>query len=302
MKIVLAGGTGFIGRGIIERFARESHSIVLLTRRASQSYPAWPSVRTVLWDARSVGDWAVELDGADAVMNFVGEPLDAKRWTARQKETIIASRVEPTRALIEAIRRARQKPPALINASAVGYYGPVEHDAVTEERGPGSDFLAHVVTRWENEATRATQQGVRVVLLRMGVVLARDGGALKKMALPFRLYLGGHLGSGRQWFPWVHREDVAGVVDFALHQPALAGPVNVVAPQAVTMKQFCVALGKAMRRPSWAPVPSLVLRVLLGEMADMLLTGQRVVPAQLMRHNYTFRFPGLDDALRDIFS
>ncbi len=301
MKIVLAGGSGFIGRGVLEKFARESHTIVLLTRQPSRTYPAWPTVRSVQWDARTVGAWAAELDGADAVLNFAGEPLDAKRWTLRQKEVIVFSRVDATRALVEAMRQAKNKPPVLVNASAVGYYGPVEHEEVTEDHGHGSDFLAHVVHEWENEAEAATQLGVRVVRLRMGVVLARDGGALRKMALPFKFFVGGYLGSGKQWFPWVHRDDVTNVVDFVMKTPSLSGALNVVAPDAVTMKQFCDVLGRVMGRPSWMPVPGFVLTVALGEMADMLLTGQRVVPAKLTEHAYRFLFPKLEDALRAIF-
>lgn len=301
MKIVLAGGGGFIGRGIVEKFAREAHGIVLLTRQAAREHPEWPAVRSVRWDARTIGSWATEIEGADAVLNFAGEPLDAKRWTAKQKKVIVSSRVEATRALVEAIRQAQKRPPVLVNASAVGYYGHVEHDEVTEDRGRGGDFLAQVVSEWESEAENASQYGVRVVCLRMGVVLAQDGGALRKMALPFKFFVGGYVGTGRQWFPWVHRADVANVVDFVLRNPSLRGAVNVVAPESVTMKQFCDVLGKVMGRPSWAPVPGVVLKVALGEMADMLLTGQRVVPAKLDRHGYRFLFPKLDDALRDIF-
>jgi hypothetical protein len=298
MKIIVAGGSGFVGRGIVEKFA--SHSVVVLSRRASPGDAAWPNVRYVQWDARTGGDWASELEGADAVMNFAGEPLDARRWTAKQKERIILSRVDATRAIVEALRRVQNRPPVLVNASAVGYYGPVEQEEVTEDRGPGDDFLAHVVSRWEQEAEAASSLGVRVVRLRMGVVLARDGGALRKMALPFKFFAGGYMGTGRQWFPWVHRDDVAHVANFVLQDSTLKGAVNVVAPDSVTMKQFCDALGKAMRRPSWAPVPGFVLKLALGEMADMLLTGQRVVPAKLLQHGYKFLFPTLPDALRAI--
>ncbi len=299
MKIIVAGGSGFVGKGVVEKFV--SHSVVVLSRRSSSGGAAWPNVRYVQWDARTVSEWASELEGADAVMNFVGEPLDARRWTAKQKELIVLSRVDATRALVEALRRAKNRPPVLVNASAVGYYGPVAHEEVTEERGPGNDFLAHVVSRWEQEAEAASPLGVRVVCLRMGVVLARDGGALRKMALPFKVFAGGYMGTGRQWFPWVHRDDVAQVASFVLQHSAVSGAVNVVAPDSVTMKQFCDVLGKVIRRPSWAPVPGFVLKLALGEMADMLLTGQRVVPAKLLSHGYKFLFPKLPDALRAIF-
>ena len=301
MKIVIAGGGGFIGRGIVEKFARESHAVVVLTRSHPRLSFARENVRTVLWDARTVGTWASEVDGADAVMNFAGEPLDAKRWTQKQKEIIVRSRVESTEAIVEALRRATNKPSVFINASAVGYYGSVEQEEVTEEYRRGEGFLADVVHRWEETALRAVAEGVRTVLLRMGVVLARDGGALTKMALPFRLFVGGPIGLGRQWFPWIHRDDVASIAHFAMKNSALAGPVNAVAPESVTMRQFCETLGKVLRRPSWAPVPGFVLKLALGEMSEMILTGQRVVPANLLRVGYSFIFPTLDDALRDIF-
>lgn len=301
MKIVIAGGGGFIGRGIVEKFARESHAVVVLTRSASRASAASENVRMVLWDARTTGTWASEVDGAEAVMNFVGEPLDAKRWTQKQKAIIVRSRVEPTEAIVEALRRATNKPSVFINASAVGYYGSIEQEEATEEYRRGEGFLADVVHRWEETALAAGAAGVRTVLLRMGVVLARDGGALAKMVLPFRLFVGGPIGSGRQWFPWIHRNDVANIAHFVVNNPTLVGPVNVVAPEAVMMRRFAEVLGKVLRRPSWAPVPGFLLKLALGEMSEMLLTGQRVVPAKLSRAGYSFMFPTLERALGDIF-
>ncbi len=303
MKIVLTGGSGFIGKRLIEKLVSAQHNIVLLSRNPSSvNMSIWYTVAVKQWDGKNPGDWAADVDGADAVMNFAGEPIAAKRWTTAQKEKIINSRVDATRAIVDAIKQAKRKPSVLINASAVGYYGSVENDEVTEAYKRGDGFLPIVCDKWETEARTAGNLGVRVVLLRMGVVVGEGGGALEKMALPFRMFVGGPVGSGKQWFPWVHRDDVVNIVLFALENSRLSGPVNVAAPESVTMRQFCDALGKAMHRPSWAPVPSFVLRLALGEMAEMLLTGQRVVPSKLRLNGYSFRFPKLDGALADIFS
>jgi hypothetical protein len=300
MKILLTGGSGFIGKSLAEKLTADQHSVVILTRNPDKTREM-RGVSVKHWDAKNVGDWASEVDGADAVLNFAGESIGGKRWTARQKENIIESRHNATRALVEAIRQARRKPSVLISASGVGYYGHVEQEEVTESHPRGEGFLPEVCERWENEAKAAEQFGVRVVRLRQGVVLERDGGALPRMSLPFKMFVGGYLGSGAQWFPWIHRADLVGIVRFVLAHGALSGPVNVVAPEARTMKEFCAALGRALKRPLWAPVPSFVLKAALGEMSEMLLTGQRVVPAKLVQAGYQFKFSKLDDALSDIF-
>ncbi|MEK9137485.1 MAG: TIGR01777 family oxidoreductase, partial [Bacteroidota bacterium] len=233
-------------------------------------------------------------------INFAGEPLDAKRWLRSQKERIIGSRVDATSAIVHAISKAKQKPSVMISASGVGYYGAVETGEVTEDAPRGSDFLSETTYQWEKAAHGAEALGVRTVVLRIAVVLGSGGGALRKMLIPFRLFVGGPLGSGRQWFPWVHRDDLVGVILFALSSPEISGPVNVVAPEVVKMQGFCSALGQALHRPSWAPVPSFVLKAVLGEMSEMVLTGQRAVPRVLERYGYRFKFPQLSAALTDI--
>lgn len=303
MKILLTGGTGFIGERLVCRLLEAGHSLVLLTRRLPRSSDGMSSdVRYAEWDGRNGGAWASEVDGADAVLNLVGEPIAGKRWTVAQKERIVRSRVEGTRAIVSAISRSKTRPSILVNASGVGYYGAVEDGEVTEMHPRGEGFLAETCALWENEAKAAEALGVRVTMLRLGVVLDKGGGALQKMVPPFRFFVGGPIGTGRQWFPWIHREDVAGVVLHILSHPSLAGPINLAAPETVTMKQFCSGLGKALGRPSWAPVPSFVLKLILGEMAQMLLTGQKVIPKKLSHSSYVFRFPELDGALRSIFS
>jgi uncharacterized protein (TIGR01777 family) len=212
------------------------------------------------------------------------------------------SRVDATRALVYAIHHAQKKPSVLVNGSAVGYYGDVPNGEVTESHKKGEGFLSNVCEKWEEAALLAQTYGVRVVLLRTGVVLGDDGGALQRLALPFKFFVGGWVGSGNQWFPWIHRDDVVNIILHAIHTDHVSGPVNGAAPESLTMRQFCEALGKAMRRPSWAPAPGFVLRVALGEMSTMLLTGQRAVPMKLIASGFKFKFPNVDGALADIFS
>ena len=303
MKIILTGGSGFIGSRLVERLAMKGHDVIVLTRDPSSlEIRKYSNVKAKQWDGKNSGAWSSEVDGADAVMNFAGESIGGKRWTSKQKEKILNSRIDATRALIDAMKQAKKKPGVLINASAVGYYGPVEEGEVMESHQPGNDFLAGVCKRWEQEAQAAEQLGVRVVILRQGVVIDKGGGALEKMSLPYKMFVGGPVGSGRQWFPWIHRNDAVNIALFAAENISIAGPVNVVAPEIVRMKEFSKALGRAMHRPSVLPVPGFVLKVALGEMSEMLLTGQRVVPARLTVAGYSFLYPQLDRALRAIFS
>ncbi len=301
MKIVCTGGTGFIGAGLIPALTMQGHTVVLLTRRQpGRPSPPDARVRGVFWNGRDGGAWAGEIEGAGAVINFAGEPLDQKRWTPAQKALIRESRVNATRAVVTAIAGASRRPAVLINASAVGYYGDTGDAPVTEKSPPGSGFLAETCIRWEAEAWTAEKHGVRTVALRAGPALGNRGGALPKMVLAYRLYAGGPLGSGQQRFPWVHRDDLVSVVAHILADSSYSGPINVAAPEAVTNRQFCEALGRVLRRPCWLPVPEAVLKVALGEMASMVLEGQYVIPARLQELGFTFRFPELVPALGDI--
>ncbi|MBI1807899.1 MAG: TIGR01777 family protein [Ignavibacteria bacterium] len=300
MKIVIAGGSGFIGRALVGHLVETHHQVVILTRDPRKVSTRETEIEQ--WDGKTLGPWANCIDGAEAVINLAGELIAGKRWTEKQKARILHSRVEATRVIVAAIIAAKKKPEVLINSSGVGYYGNVEFGDVTESYPRGNDFLADVCYRWEHEAVAAEQCGVRVALLRCGVVLEKDGGALRKFLFPFKMFVGGPLGSGKQWFPWVHRDDVLGIIAYALQSTSLAGPVNVAAPHAVTMREFCRILGSVMHRPSWAPVPGFFLRGALGEMAEMLLTGQRVVPKKLEEGGFKFQFPTLDAALTDILA
>lgn len=298
MKIVLAGCTGFIGSVLVEELLKEKHELYLLTRNPDTKKD--DRVYFLKWDAESVEGWASEVDGADAVINLTGESIADKRWTDAQKKKIVESRVLSTRVIVDAILKSKKKPAVYINASAVGYYGAVPDGEVIEETKAGDNFLAKTCLAWEAEAKRGDVEGVRAVQLRIGVVLEKDGGALKKMIPPFKLFAGGPLGSGKQWMPWIHRDDVIEIIKFALSNKNISGPINTTAPNPVRMKEFCQELGKALDRPSWAPVPSIALKVLLGEMADMLLGGQKAVPEKLLKEDYQFKYSEIDKALKAI--
>ena len=300
MKIVLFGGSGFLGKHLVPKLLAKGHNVTLISRRPE-------IVRRKIVPFVEVKEWSTPeklgslLEGTDAFVNLAGESIGAKRWSASRKDEILTSRIETTRTIVETIGKMSKKPSVLLSASAVGYYGNVENEEVTETHPPGKDFLADVCVRWEAEAMKVGRLGVRVVLPRTGIVLANNGGALQKMLVPFRLFAGGPLGSGNQWFPWIHIEDEINAIIYTLEHPAISGPINLVAPEAITMRQFCSALGSAMRRPSWAPVPSFVLKVVLGEMAEALvLGGQKVVSRKLIESGYRIKFSRIDEALAEI--
>jgi len=261
--------------------------------------PSLPGMRSEQWDGKTIGRWAGCLDGADAVLNLAGESIGGRRWTPAQKDRILRSRVDATIAVCEGIRQAGRKPATLVSASAVGIYGPVDQGDVPEDHPRGNTFLADVVDRWETAAREAEKSGVRVVLVRIGVVLGR-GGALKRMMVPFRMFVGGPVGSGNQWFPWIHIDDLVNVLTMALKDAGLSGPINAVAPHTVTMREFSRELGRALHRPSWISLPGFVLRAALGEMAGMLLTGQKVIPSVLGKRGFDFKYPRLPEALADL--
>lgn len=300
MKIVIAGGTGFLGRPLTDSLLHEGHDVVVLSRSGSHGGRA----RAVRWAPDgSAGSWAAELDGADAVVNLAGESIAGKRWSQAQKRRILDSRVLATRSLGRAIASASRPPAVFVSGSAVGYYGPLGDELATEEHAPGTDFLAQVCREWEAEAQRAATPRTRTVIVRTGLVLERDGGALPQMLPPFRFGAGGPVGSGRQYWPWIHRADWIAMVRWAIATNAVSGPVNATAPTPETNAAFSRALGRAMHRPSFMPAPGFALRLALGEMADaLLLSGQRAVPAKAERLGYTFQYARLEDALRALFA
>lgn len=305
MKAVIAGGTGFIGTALTERLLADGWQVTVLTRREGAPVPA--GARAVAWPARPAGDgghpdaWVDHLQGTHLVVNLAGAPIAGGRWTAGRKELIVNSRVEPTKALVEAFARLPQPPAVFINGSGVGYYGPRGDELITEDAGPGDDFLSRVCQLWEEAAAPATELGIRTIMVRIGLVLGPNGGALPRLLLPFRLFAGGPLGSGRQWWPWIHVDDVVGMISFLSRNEGARGPINATAPQPVTNKEFAHALGRVLRRPSWLPAPAPALRLLLGEMADaMLLSGQRAIPQAALALGYRFQYEELSDALENL--
>lgn len=298
--VVIAGGSGFLGRPLAQALTQDGHEVVVLTRKPS---PTLDGLRAIEWTPDgSVGPWASVVSGAAALVNLAGESIAAKRWTARQKQRIRDSRVLATRSLAGAIDRADSPPPVFVSGSATGYYGPRGDEMVTEEHAAGTDFLARVAAAWEAEAT-SVHARTRVVCVRTGLVLARDGGALPKMLPPFWIGAGGAVGSGRQYWPWIHRQDWIDLVRVAIRNPAVSGPLNATAPSPVTNAEFARTLGQAIRRPAFLPAPAFALKLLLGEMAEaLLLSGQRAIPAKAERLGYTFTFKRLDDALRSLFT
>jgi uncharacterized protein (TIGR01777 family) len=298
MKIIVAGGSGFIGSELIRRLVDAKHDVVLLSRNpGAVRLLESASLKIVRWDGKTIGSWSQFIDGADAVVNLSGENIAAKRWSDLQKTRLINSRIDPTRAILQSINKSAKKPGVLINASAVGYYGNFGDGDVTETQAKGEGFLSDLCEQWEREALSAEKHRLRVVLLRIGIVLEPSGGALKKMLLPFKLFIGGPLGSGKQWFPWIHREDVINIILFALEKQSLSGAVNVASPSPVTMNEFSSLLGKAIGRHSWIRVPSFMLKLMLGEMSEMLIGGRRIIPKKLVDHGFVFKYPTLDEAL-----
>lgn len=307
MRIVIAGGSGFLGSPLAEGYAEAGHDVRVLTRALppgeSRHDPGTgvPGVTRVGWhpDGQS-GPWAAAIDGADGLVNLAGEGLGDKRWTPERKAQLRDSRVVATRSLVAAIGAVEAPPGVFISGSAVGYYG-ASDEPKTESSPAGDTFLAHICADWEAEARRA-EAATRVVLLRTGVVLERSGGALPQIARPFRLFAGGPMGSGRQYMSWIHRIDWIEMVRWLVETTGVSGAVNATAPAPVTNRAFAKALGHALGRPSLLPAPGFALKLLLGEMAGpLVLTGQRVVPARAQSLGFHFRYPEIEQAFRGIY-
>jgi uncharacterized protein len=302
MRVVVTGGTGFIGTALCQRLLQDGHTPVVLTRDpAVAKRRLTAGVETTSWSPGQGGDWRAALDGSDAVINLAGESIAGRRWTARQKALIRDSRIQGTRALVQAISAVDRPPGVLLSASGTGYYGPRGAEPVDESTPPGDDFLATLCEEWEQAALDAEPLGVRVAVIRTGVVLGEKGGALEKILPPFKLFAGGPFGSGRQGFPWVHLADVVGIYLWALTEARASGPLNATGPEQVDNREFCQALGRVLDRPCWLPVPAFMLRMLLGEMADpLLLQGQKVLPERTRHLGYRFRYSTVESALRDV--
>ncbi|HXR74885.1 MAG TPA: TIGR01777 family oxidoreductase [Bryobacteraceae bacterium] len=298
MTFLITGATGFLGRRLVDLLLSEGHSVAYLARKRSTSLD--PRAAFHLWTHRA--QMLLELKAVptcDAVIHLAGESI-TQRWTNEAKTRIRESRVLLTRDLVDGIGQLQHKPGVLISASAIGYYGNRGDEVLTEESGPGKGFLADLCVRWEEEADRARQFGLRVVKMRTGIVLGEDGGALKKMLPPFRMGLGGRLGSGRQWMSWIHREDLLRMIMWTATAPNVAGVLNGTAPAPVTNAQFTQELAHAIRKPAFIPAPRLALRLVLGEMSEMLFDSIRAIPAAAEQQGFRFNFRDLQAALAAI--
>ena len=305
MKIAITGATGLVGTRLVEKLNQEGHQILVFTRNPNKAQKVFPAsafsnLEIVQYTPQESGEWQKSVSGCDAVVNLAGEPI-AERWSPQQKKAIMESRQIGTRKLVEAIAMAENKPEVLVSGSAIGYYGTSETTVFKEDSSPGNDFLAQVCQNWEAEAQKVTESGVRLVILRIGIVLA-NGGALGKMLGPFKMFAGGPIGSGKQWFSWIHRDDLVNLIYRGIQDSNMSGVYNATAPHPVRMNTLCQTLGNVMNRPSWLPVPDFVLELLLGDGAVVVLEGQQVLPENTKGAGFDYQYPELYLALKEIVS
>jgi len=301
MRIFMTGGTGFVGTTLSTRLAAEGHEVTILSRHVrDRNLP--PGITLIQGDPTQKGPWQDQLDGNGAFINLAGASI-FRRWTQKAKTLMRESRIQTTGNLVNALARVKGREIVLLSASAVGYYGFHEDEILGEESPHGNDYLATLAVDWEKEALRAEEYGVRVLLCRFGIVLGRDGGALGQMLPLFRKGLGSALGTGNQWFPWIHEQDLVNIFRFLVEQKGLSGPINFTAPEPVTNREFIKALGKALGKPTFLPaVPGFFLKIMKGEFGTVLLRGQRVIPKKLLHAGFRFRFSTIQDALTDLVS
>lgn len=299
MKVMIAGGTGMIGRALARDLAQNGHDVVILSRKLNPGQQEIAQIRFLHWDGKTAGDWAQELESTDAVVNLTGENLSNGRWTNKQKNKILSSRVNAGKALVDGFEKSKHKPAVFVQASGSGAYGTSEEKVFDEFDVYGNDFLANVTKVWEGSTLPIEQMNVRRVIIRSGVVLGKEKGALRLMLLPFKLFVGGKLGSGRQWISWIHLEDEVRAIRFLIENKQAKGVFNLSASP-VRNAQFAVSAGKALHRPSWFPMPGFLLRLALGEMSTMVLDGQNVSSGKIQDLGYKFLYPKIDDALGNL--
>lgn len=300
MRVIITGGTGLIGSALAKRLLAKGDEVILLSRnpQAKQSDSS-AGARLEAWDGRSAAGWGKLVNGDTAIVNLAGENLSAGLWTEARKKRIIASRVNAGLAVSQAVEQAASKPAVVIQSSAVGYYGAQDQSLINEGHKPGVDFLSQVCLAWESSTLTVEQLGVRRAIIRTGVVLSKDEGALPKMLLPFYFFVGGPIGNGKQGFSWIHLQDEAAAIEFLIHHPQTEGVFNLSAPQPVSNHHFAQTIGKVLKRPAIIPVPAFALKLVLGEMSTVLLDGQYVQPKRLLEHGFEFSFPDAESALKD---
>jgi uncharacterized protein (TIGR01777 family) len=307
MRVFITGGTGLVGSRLIRRLRQRQDQVVVLTRRPEVAQQKLDSACTIVTgDPMQADDWMKAIDECDAVINLAGEGIFNRRWSRRFKQLLYDSRIKTTENVAAAVsknpRTAAGTARTLVNASAIGYYGPRGDEEVTEETGAGDDFLARLCVDWEKAARAVEPSGVRLAILRVGVVLDREGGALRQMLRPFKMFVGGPVGSGKQWISWIHHADMVGLLLLALDNDQARGPINATAPWPETNRNFSKALGRALHRPSFLRTPKFALRVMLGQVAQVVTTGQRVLPKRALALDYTFKFAQIDAALKDVLA
>lgn len=300
MRVLIPGGSGMLGRRLAANLTADGYEVILLSRAPERVSALPDGARAERWDGRTAEGWGNLADGAAAIINLAGENIAGGRWTEERRRKIVQSRTHAGAAVVEAVKAATIKPNLVIQVSGVGYYGPHGDEAVTEGDGPGDDFGAQVCVQWEAATAPAEAFGVRRVVIRTGVVLSPEALALRRLMLPYRFFVGGRLGSGRQWFSWIHIADYVAGVRFLMDRSDAGGIFNLSAPGPLTNADFGKALGQVMGRPSWIPIPAAAMRLLFGEMSSVLLDGQRVMPGRLLDLGFQFRFPTAGLALRDV--
>jgi uncharacterized protein (TIGR01777 family) len=301
MRVIITGGTGMVGRQLGANLVKDGHEAIALSRDPQRYHRQMPEgVRLVAWDAQSAQGWGELADGADAIVNLVGENLSARLWSPAQKRRIRESRLNGGKAIVEAIRQANRKPKVVIQASGVNYYGPGGDEIITEDHSAGSDFLSQVCVDWEGSTAEVEKMGVRRAIIRSGVVLDKKEGALPRFLLQFRLFAGGPLGNGRQWLSWIHPNDEINAIRFLIDQQEANGPFNLASPNPKTNREFGKAIGRVLHRPALIPVPAIAIKLFFGEMSIVVLEGQRAVPQKLSKIGFHFSHPEIQEALKDV--
>jgi len=306
MRVIITGGSGLIGRALTENLAQDGHEVIILSRNPAKVSGLPTGAQAVAWDASTSAGWGSLVEGSHAVVNLAGESLKGtgflpNRWTQRRKKEVRQSCLDAGAAVVQAVQAASHRPQVVVQASAVGFYGPLGVEAATEQAGPpGQDFLAGVCAGWEASTAGVEAMGVRRVIARTGLPLSLKGGAFPLLLLPFRLFTGNTFGSGRQYYPWIHFDDHVAALRFLIDSPQASGPYNLSAPNPATNREFAHTLGRVMRRPTWLPVPRFALQLALGEVSTVVMDGQRAVPEKLMKEGFKFGFPNLEPALKDL--